>query len=46
MQSKIQDKGTYLQDRNRLPDTQNRLVVTKVGGEGGRIESLGLADVN
>ena len=32
MDSKIQHKGSYLQDRNRLTDIEDRLVVTK--GEG------------
>ena len=34
MESKIWNKGNYLQNRNRLTDIEIRLVVTK--GEGGR----------
>ena len=38
-------KWTYLQNRNRVTDMENRLVVAKEeeGGEG-RVRSLGLAD--
>ena len=34
MESKTQHKGTYLRNRNRLTDIENRLLVAK--GEGGR----------
>ena len=34
MESKVQHKGSYLQNRNRLTDMKNRLMVTK--GEAGR----------
>ena len=48
MQSKIWHKQTSLQNRNRLTDVENRLVVAK--REGGRSDrlgaSLGLADAN
>ena len=46
---KIWPKWTYLWNRSRLTDTENRLVVAKAGGGGvgeGRIGSLGLVDVN
>ena len=38
-------KGTYLQNRNRLTDIENRLVISGVGVRGW-IGSLGLADAN
>jgi len=34
VQSRLQDKSTYPQNRNRLTDIENRLMVAK--GEGGR----------
>ena len=37
---KYDTNGTYLQNRNRLTDTENRLVVAK--GEGGGGEGLGV----
>ena len=43
VESKIWHKWTYLQNRNRLTDIENRLVVAK---EEGRTGSLQLADVN
>ena len=47
MESKIWHKGTYQQNRNRLTDIENRLVVAKGDGEGvGWTESLGLVDAN
>ena len=42
-ESKIQHTWTYLQNRSRLSDIENRLVVSK--GEGW-IGSMGLADTN
>ena len=45
VESKIWHKWTYLQNRNRLIDIENRLVVAKGQGEGW-IGSLGLADAN
>ena len=35
-------KGTYLQNRNRLTDIENKLMVTKGEGQ----EDLGLADTH
>jgi len=47
MESKTQHKWTYLQDKNRLTDIENTLVVAKgEKGKGGRIGSLGLAEAN
>ena len=40
---KYDTNGTYLQNKNRLADTENRLVVVK--GKGW-IGSVGLADAN
>ena len=37
-------KWTYLQNRNRPTDSENRLVVTK--GEGGKNRSLGVTDTH
>ena len=45
VESKIRHNWTYLWNRNRLTDTENRLVVAKDCGEGW-IGSLGLADAN
>ena len=36
VESKIWYKWTYLQKRNRLTDIENKLMVTKGEGEGGR----------
>ena len=47
MESKIWNKWIYLQNRNKLMDMENRVVVTKGEGEGvGWTESLGLVDAN
>ena len=43
MESKIWYKSTYLQNKNKLTDMENRLVVVKGAGW---IGSLGLADIN
>ena len=41
------DTDELIQNRNRLTDRENRLVVAKGEGmEEGRIRSLGLADAN
>ena len=47
MGSKIWHKWTYLQNRNRLTDTENRVVVAK-GEEGrsGRDGEFGVIDAN
>ena len=43
----IWHRWTYLQNRNRLIDIENRLVVAKgVGWGGGGIGSLGLVDAD
>ena len=40
-------QSTYLLNKNRLPDTENRLVLAKGMGIGeGRIGSLGSAEAN
>ena len=45
--SKLQLKWTYLQNKNRVRDTENRFVVAKgEGGGEGWIGSLGLAEAN
>ena len=36
MESKILHKGTYLQNKNKLTDIENRLVVAKGEGWGGK----------
>ena len=47
VESKIWHKWAYLQNRNRLTDIGNRLVVVKVEGEGvGGTGSLGWVDAN
>ena len=49
MESKIWNKWTYLWNRNRLTDIENKIMVTKGEREGmgeGYISSLGLADTN
>ena len=48
MKSKIWHKWTYLQNKNRLTDIENRLVVVNGGGGRGEewIGSLGFADAN
>ena len=47
MESKIWHKRIYLQNRNKLTDIENRLVVAKGEGEGeGWTGSLGLVDAN
>ena len=44
MESKIRHKWTYLQDRNRLTDRENRLVVAKgEGGGGGKDWEFGIS---
>ena len=43
MESKIWYKSTYLQNKNKLTDMENRLMVVKGAGW---IGSLGLADTN
>ena len=46
-ESKIWHKWAYSQNRNRLRDTENKLMVTKGGRWGeGQTRSLGLADTN
>ena len=37
VESKKSDKGIYIQKRNRLTDTGNKLIVTKGGGAQGGI---------
>jgi len=47
MESKIGHKRTSLQNRNRLIDIENRLVIAKGEEEGvGWMGSLGLEDAN
>ena len=47
MTSKIQHKGIYLLNKNRLTDIENRFVVAKgERGSEGRTESVGLTDTN
>ena len=47
VESKIWYKLTYLQNRNRLTDIENRLAVVKTEGEGvGWTGSLGLIDAH
>ena len=43
VESKIQYKGTYLRDRKRLTDTENRLVVAQ-GEEGWGKDGVGVWD--
>ena len=38
VESKIRHKSTYLQNRNRVTDIENRFVVTKGEGDGGGME--------
>ena len=46
MESKVWHKRTYLQNRNRLTDVENRLVVAKEEERVGWKGSLGLAVAN
>ena len=48
VESKLWQKRTYLQNRNRLTDTVNRLVVAWMEGSGGEgwTGNLGLAEAN
>ena len=47
MEPKIQHKSAYLQNRNRLTDIENRLMVAKAEGRGERwIGNLGWVDAN
>ena len=45
MTPKLQHKGTYQLNKNRLTDIENKVVVPKgEGGREGRTESVGLTD--
>ena len=47
MTSKLQHKGIYLLNKNRLTDIENKFGVAKgEGGREGRTESVGLTDTN
>ena len=46
MESKIQHKSTYLQNRNRFKDIENRLAVAKREGGDRRTGSLGLTNAD
>ena len=36
----------YIQNRKRLKDTENKLVITKWEGGGGQIRGMGVTDTN
>ena len=47
MTPKLQHKGTYQLNKNRLTDIENKVVVPKgEGGREGRTESVGLTGTN
>ena len=47
VESKTWQKWTYLQNRNRLKDIENRIVVAKGEGEGSEVDGeFGLVDAN
>ena len=43
MHSKIRHKSTYLQNKNKLTDIENRLVVAKWGTGGGKDWEFGIS---
>ena len=46
VESKPWHKRTYLQNRNRLTDTEKQFVIAKGDGGEGQTGSLGLTDAN